>query len=461
MSVKEGGGSQNVEDVKLKLTEDYQKRGELKCNTKEAAQMKEPSSRNEMTDQLCAIEKNERSDETSEKGFLHFQKRNLIEMNANSSFKRVEQEIEQVLLMLVERDKIDYTCCRGDSSIDCIHHCDNNTSGDGSDSVSIRHFNGRMFGSKTCCSFQIELCSLCSIGDNERKVAMEIHRMSGDGFVFNLFFSLFVDEMIQNKLVKDIPNHSNLPSILDDFAFNPFAFLPDCHKDEEPLCSLCVCFFFLERTKKTVCGNNVYVNWLDMITDENSDEECIRESTVQWLDAISVAKCDSGNSNSKSSDNKNSGGQVEWNANNMNEVVLNICRTEQRFMLDELAEMIGGPFFNVFSIRNVVTIIQETIQLTQSCPLSSALSFAFLTSDPIALFKRIHQLKRRWARALVHVFSCVYCEKNNCRILIVFLNCFLIVFFYYYYYLYHNVHIQVLVFAIFISPVIFFCFNST
>ncbi|ETO05647.1 hypothetical protein RFI_31748, partial [Reticulomyxa filosa] len=130
-------------------------------------------------------------------------------------------------------------------------------------------------------------------------------------------------------------------------------------------------------------------NWLNTITDADSDGECIRESTVQWLNAIETAKYNRGRNSSD-----------DWTAENMSASIVSICEKEHRFVVDELAEVICGQFFDVFAIRNVVKIIHEIIQLIRSCPSFSASSFSLLIKDPVVLSKRIHHLKRRWCRKI-------------------------------------------------------------
>ncbi|ETO36814.1 hypothetical protein RFI_00248, partial [Reticulomyxa filosa] len=281
--------------------EDHEKVRELKCNTKGSAQSNEVKSRNEMVKRTYSTsEENGSNPKKKAIDPLSMRNGNLIEMNPKNSFTRMEKEIEQVLLEFVQDEQIDYTHCCDDNDTpplplpllsplppSCIDDIQINANTDSDDSnkshnVNVKNFNGRMFGHKECCSFQIELFSFYNIGssnesdhdsdsdsdhdnDSGKKIAMEIRRMSGDGFVFNLFFSLFMKEMIQKKLVENAP-HSNLSTVLDidyDFAFNPFAFLPDLDEDEKEEAFRCMFVLFYSSILLCVlfffCKNNAYV----------------------------------------------------------------------------------------------------------------------------------------------------------------------------------------------------------
>jgi len=145
-------------------------------------------------------------------------------------------------------------------------------------------------------------------------------------------------------------------------------------------------------------------DWFHSIMDRDSDEESIRQSTVEWLKAIEKIKCGEEKRRRRI---RNDGGKEmegdeeleeeeedmnEWNAEHFCRIVSKICSKEKRFVVNELSMLICGEFYDVFCVRNVLKIINETIQLM----ISSSLSCLLVMKDLISLSSRIQQVKQRW-----------------------------------------------------------------
>jgi len=219
---------------------------------------------------------------------------NHLYINTKQSLMNVEQAIEEFFVAKVDNASIDYT-------FDKSNFC----------------FNGRMFGRNECCTFVVALYyvplaypsandsnnnyssqQLQSIQEtnNEIKVVMEIRRMSGDGFVFNDFFTLFSKEMNEKRIIitsEDIttPESSTNLSLMS-FDWNCLDIDPNeldqCIKLESSPDGIYEDLDLSTSSEPTT--ESKIKEWFNSITDRNCYGEYISHCTVQWLEMIEAEK---------------------------------------------------------------------------------------------------------------------------------------------------------------------------